>query len=257
MSIWADERKQGTDELLLTLPATDFDVVLGKYLAALGIYTVALAFMLPHVLMLLYLGQPDLGRDLRHVPRLLADGRDADRGGHGRVAAVVERRRSRSSSARCFSAIPVFAGVLGSPDRVRALQRQFEDLSVPAQFHDFGTGVIPFSGVFYFLSAAAGVPLCQHGPARPPALGGGRDRAAGTGRTRSCGSPRDRRARQPERRWSAAPASRCDVSEERLHTLSPESIALLEADPQGPAGLHPGVLQPGGPARVRLRPSRT
>ncbi|MCA9690282.1 MAG: ABC transporter permease subunit, partial [Myxococcales bacterium] len=61
MNSWAEEQKTGTDELLLTQPVHDGEVVLGKYLGAMGIYTVGLLFSLANVVVLAYLGDPDRG----------------------------------------------------------------------------------------------------------------------------------------------------------------------------------------------------
>lgn len=61
MSAWADERRWQTEELMLTAPVRDIEVVLGKYFGVLGMYTISLAFSVAHVAVLYALGEPDSG----------------------------------------------------------------------------------------------------------------------------------------------------------------------------------------------------
>jgi ABC-2 type transport system permease protein len=61
MRLWAEERKVGSIELLLTLPITIWQAVLGKFLAAWLFLTIALALTFPKVITVCYLGKPDLG----------------------------------------------------------------------------------------------------------------------------------------------------------------------------------------------------
>tara|TARA_B100000989_G_scaffold139258_1_gene103580 strand:- start:675 stop:1409 length:735 start_codon:yes stop_codon:yes gene_type:complete len=61
MTLWADERKTGTIELLLTLPVRLVDAVLGKFLAAWVLTGIALTMTFPIWVTVNYLGDPDNG----------------------------------------------------------------------------------------------------------------------------------------------------------------------------------------------------
>lgn len=61
MRIWAEENKSGTIELLMTLPVTVTDLVLGKYFAACAFAIIALFFTFPIWITVNYLGNPDNG----------------------------------------------------------------------------------------------------------------------------------------------------------------------------------------------------
>ena len=61
MRLWAEERKSGTVELLMTLPVTPWQAVLGKYLAAWTFAGIALALTFPIWITVNYLGDPDNG----------------------------------------------------------------------------------------------------------------------------------------------------------------------------------------------------
>ncbi len=61
MRLWAEERKSGSLELLMTLPVTTPQAVIGKFLAAWSFTTIALLLTFPIWITVNYLGNPDNG----------------------------------------------------------------------------------------------------------------------------------------------------------------------------------------------------
>ena len=61
MRLWAEERRTGTLELLLTMPVTTTQAIVGKFAAAWLFLLLALALTFPVVITVAYLGQPDAG----------------------------------------------------------------------------------------------------------------------------------------------------------------------------------------------------
>lgn len=61
MRLWADEQRNGTIELLGTLPVTTSAAIVGKFLAAATVTLVALLLTFPIILTVSYLGNPDNG----------------------------------------------------------------------------------------------------------------------------------------------------------------------------------------------------
>jgi ABC-2 type transport system permease protein len=156
MGIWSDERRQGTDELLLTLPAADFDIVVGKYIAAASIFTASLLFsQFCNFIVLASLTLGDLDTGLFFATYLgywfvgmtmLAVGMIASfLTGNLTVGFIL---------GAMFNAPLVFAIKADVIVRNATLARLVSGWSIGAQFDDFGRGVVSLSSVAYFALVA-------------------------------------------------------------------------------------------------------
>ncbi len=156
MSIWSEERRQGTDELLLTLPAGDFDIVVGKYIAAGAIFTASLLFSQMcsfAVLASLTLGQLDIGLFFATYlgywfvgMAMLAV---------GMVASFLTSNLTVGFIlGALFNAPLVFAVWADVIVRNPTMARLISGWSIAAQFDDFGRGVISLASTAYFVLLA-------------------------------------------------------------------------------------------------------
>ncbi len=155
MSIWAEERRQGTDELLLTLPASDFDVVIGKYLAAVAIYTVSLLFSMFAIFLVFSwgLGSPDLGLFVGSYIGYWFIGLAML--SIGMVASFLTSNLTVGFILGMVFNLPL--ALFGVADWIISygpLAQAIKHWSAVEQFSDFQRGVISLSGISYFVLIA-------------------------------------------------------------------------------------------------------
>ena len=163
MSIWAEEKRQGTDELLLTLPADDFDIVAGKYVAASAIYTVSLLFSQLStfiVLALLTQGEIDTGLFFTNYIGYWFIGLAMI--SIGMVASFLTSNLTVGFILGALFNAPLAFAFRADTITNRSVAREIKNFSIQERFDDFGRGVLSLSGVSYFLLVAAfGVYLCM------------------------------------------------------------------------------------------------
>ena len=154
MSVWADERRQGTDELLLTIPASDLEVVVGKYLAAVGIFTAALMFScVCNLVILLLWGTPDSGLFLANYLGYWFTGL-------AMLAVGMVASFLTSNLTVGFVLGVLFNAPLALADRAGAVMGPrpaawVRSWSLAEHFADFGRGVVSLSSIAYFLGVVA------------------------------------------------------------------------------------------------------
>ncbi len=156
MSIWAEERRQGTDELLLTVPATDFDVVLGKYLAGVAIFTVSLMFSAFSIFLVFKwgLGNPDVGLFMSTYIGYWFIGIAMI--AIGMVASFLTDNLTVGFILGTLFNMPLaLFGVADWFVTDPTMAQAVRNWSALEQFRDFERGIISLGGVTYFVALAA------------------------------------------------------------------------------------------------------
>jgi len=159
MRLWAEERKSGSIELLLTLPMEIWQAVLGKFLAAWAFIAIAIALTFPIWITVNYLGDPDNGIIVAaYIGSILMAG------GYLAVGSLISATTKNQVIAfiisflvsfvlLCASLEPVLNVLVGFP---QVLVDAIASLGFLTHFQSISKGVIDVRDVVYFALLVGG-----------------------------------------------------------------------------------------------------
>ncbi len=155
MRLWAEERRLGTIELLLTLPITQGQAVVGKFLAAWAFCAIALLLTFPFVVTVNYLGKPDNGVIATgYLGALLVAGIFLSVGSALSAATKNQVIAFVLAVAVCFlfavASYPVVTDFLSKT--MPTLAEVARRLSVTERFQGFTRGIVSLRDLIYFAS---------------------------------------------------------------------------------------------------------
>jgi len=160
MRLWSEERRMGTIELLLTMPITAWQAIVGKFLASWAFLALALVCTFPVVLTVNYLGSPDNGVIFgAYVGSLLMAG------AYLAISCMTSAiTRNQVISFILSVVICLFLILAGWPPVTRLLEQFTENpalieavasFSIMTHFESFQRGIIDTRDVVFYLAVMA------------------------------------------------------------------------------------------------------
>jgi ABC-2 type transport system permease protein len=153
MRAYAEEKRSGTIELLLTSPLSDVQIIMGKFLGAMALYTLMLALTLVHIGILFWYSDPEWGQVLSgYLGLFLMGGAFISIG----LAISSMTKNQIVAGVATFAVLLLLWIVNWIGDTAGGTtQAVLNYLSILEHFDDFSKGVIDTTHVTYYLSFIA------------------------------------------------------------------------------------------------------
>ena len=150
MRSFAEEKRSGTIELLLTSPLTDFQIILGKFLGAMALYTLMLSLTLVHIGVLFWYGEPEWAPVLSgYLGLLLMGGSFISIG----LAISSMTKNQIVAGVSTFAVLLLFWIINWMGDASgTTTQSVLAYLSILEHFDDFSKGIIDTAHLTYYVS---------------------------------------------------------------------------------------------------------